>query len=48
MIMLDGQIIALKLFQQFTLLQSQANWKNMSPDDYNSLADSAVLEKNFC
>ena len=23
----DGQIVALKLFQHFTLLQSQTNWK---------------------
>ena len=45
LIKLDGQIIALKLFQHFTLIANE--WENMSPDDYNSLTDSAVLIKHF-
>ena len=45
LIKLDGQIIALKLFQHFTSIANEL--ENMSPDDYNSLTDSAVLIKDF-
>ena len=42
----DGQIVALKLLQHYAT--SIANeLENMSPDDYNSLADSALLMKDF-
>ena len=47
MIKLDGQIIALKLFSAIYTTSVANELENVSPDNYNSLADSSVLIKGF-